>query len=186
MNAWRSRRAERVRPRTRLLFATALGVSDGILNALTLASATVLHGVGLNMELGARVGAVAFCSAVLTVFVAEYAQYRVELIRAERQLLFTHSGRLAATNLGRAVLKDAVSVAAVAGISSFAGAALPLVIGAMLVEVSWIALVASVLALAGLGVILSGQVGGRRWVWAVSLIIAGILVTIVGVVVDLV
>ena len=111
-----------------MLFATALGVSDGILNALILASATVLRGVGLSFDLGVRVGLAALCSAVLTVFVAEYAEYRSQLIRAERQLLFTRSGRLAATSLGSAVLRDAVTVAVVAGLASFAGAALPLVI----------------------------------------------------------
>jgi hypothetical protein len=82
------------------LFAVALGVSDGILNALTLASAKVLRGHGLDLGLGGRVGIVAFPSAVLTIFVAEYAQNRLELVRAERQLMFTRSGRLAATSLG--------------------------------------------------------------------------------------
>lgn len=168
------------------MFATALGVSDGILNALTLASATVLHGVGLNLDLGGRVGIVALCSAVLTIFVAEYAQYRLELIRAERQLLFTRSGRLAATSLGRAVLKDAATVAAVAGIASFAGAALPLVTGALLPTATWVALAVSVVALGGLGVLLAVHVGGRRSVWAAGLLIAGIAVTVIGVKVDLV
>lgn len=168
------------------MFATALGVSDGILNALTLASSTVLRGAGLNLNLGGRVGMVALCSAVVTIFVAEYAQDRSELIRAERQLLFSRSGRLAATSLGRAVLRDAVTVATVAGTASFIGAALPLVIGALLPQATWVALVVSVAALGGLGIILSVQVGGRRSVWAVSLIIAGIAVTIIGVRVDLV
>lgn len=182
----RSRRATQLRPRARLLFALALGVSDGILNALILASATVLRGVGLKVDLGGRVGVVALCSAVLTVFVAEYAQYRAELMRAERQLLFTSSGRLAATSLGKAVLRDAATVAVVAGIASFAGAALPLVVGALLPGATWVALVLSIAALGGLGVVLSVQVGGRRAVWAASLVLAGIAVTIVGVGVDLV
>jgi VIT1/CCC1 family predicted Fe2+/Mn2+ transporter len=168
------------------MFATALGVSDGILNALTLASARVLRGVGLDLELGVRVGVVAFSSAVVTLFVAEYAQNRLELVRAERQLMFTRSGRLAATHLGRAVLRDAAVVAGVAGLSSFAGAALPLVVGAVLPKATWIALVASVAVLGALGTVLSLQVGGRRLVWTLGLVLAGIAVTIIGVQVDLV
>jgi VIT1/CCC1 family predicted Fe2+/Mn2+ transporter len=168
------------------MFATALGVSDGILNALTLASARVLGGVGLDLELGVRVGVVAFSSAVVTLFVAEYAQNRLELVRAERQLMFTRSGRLAATHLGRAVLRDAAVVAGVAGLSSFAGAALPLAVGAVLPKATWIALVVSVAVLGALGIVLSLQVGGRRPVWAGSLVLAGIAVTIIGVQVDLV
>lgn len=168
------------------MFAIALGISDGILNALILASATVLRGVGVSLGLGARVGVAALCSAVLTVFVAEYAEYRSQLIRAERQLLFTRSGRLAATSLGRSVRRDAIAVAAVAGLASFAGAALPLAIGALLPTATWTALVTSVAALGGLGVLLAVHVGGRRSVWAFGLITAGVVVVIIGVKVDLV
>jgi predicted membrane protein (TIGR00267 family) len=160
---WRPRRANKLRPRARLLFAMALGLSDGIINALILASATVLHGVGLNLNLAARVGIVALSMAVLTVFVAEYAQYRSELVRAERKLMFTRCGRLAATSLGRAVLKDAVTVATVTGMSAFAGAALPLVVGALLATATWMTLVVSIAALGGLGVLLSVHVAaGNR------------------------
>jgi VIT1/CCC1 family predicted Fe2+/Mn2+ transporter len=145
-----------------------------------------LGGVGLDLDLGVRVGVVALSSAVVTLFVAEYAQNRLELVRAERQLMFTRSGRLAATHLGRAVLRDAAVVAGVAGLSSFAGAALPLVVGAVLPKATWIALVASVAVLGALGTVLSLQVGGRRLVWTLGLVLAGIAVTIIGVQVDLV
>ena len=180
------RRRTRVRPHGRLVFAMALGVSDGILNALTLASATVVHGSGLTMGLAARVGTVALASAVLTLFVAEYAQLRLELVRAERQLMFTRSGRLAATSLGRAVIHDSAAVAVLAGMSSFAGAALPLVIGALLPRTSWVALIVSALALALLGILLARNVGGRWMVWATSLVAAGVVVTVIGIQVDLV
>jgi predicted membrane protein (TIGR00267 family) len=164
----------------------ALGVSDGILNALTLAAASVLHGAGLSLRLSARVGIVAFVSAVVTLFVAEYTQNRLELLRAERQLMFTHSGRLAATSLGRAVFRESIAAAIVAGTSSFVGAAFPLAVGTLLPRLSWIALVVSAAALGGLGVVLGNHVGGRRIVWAVALVVAAIVVTIVGVEVDLV
>lgn len=186
MISWRPRRVARLRPHGRLLFATALGVSDGILNALTLASARILHGVGLDVSLGARVGVAAFASAIVTLFVAEYAQNRLELVRAERQLMFTRSGRLATTSLGRAVLRDAAAVAGVAGLASFAGAALPLAVSALSPRATWIAMVVSVGVLGALGIVLSTQVGGRRTVWALGLVTAGIAVTIIGVQVDLV
>lgn len=164
----------------------ALGVSDGILNALTLASAAVLRGVGLSLNVSVRVGIVAFTSAVLTVFVAEYTQNRSELARAERQLMFTRSGRLAATALGRAVFRESAVTAAIAGSSSFGGAALPLVIGTLLPQVSWIAVLVSGVILGGLGMVLAGHVGGSRFVWAAGLVATGIAGTIIGMKVDLV
>lgn len=186
MNPLKFRRATRLRRSGRFIFAIALGVSDGIINALTLAAASVLHGVGLSLRLSARVGVVALVSAVVTLFVAEYTQNRVELLRAERQLMFTQSGRLAATSLGRAVFRDSIAAAIVAGASSFAGAALPLFMGTLLPRLSWVALVASAAALGGLGVVLGSHVGGRRTLWAISLVVAGVIVTIIGVQVDLV
>jgi predicted membrane protein (TIGR00267 family) len=182
----RRRRSARLRPRGRLQFAAVLGISDGILNALILASATVLHGAGLHLELAVRVGVVAAVSAAFTVFVAEYAQYRAELAQAERQLMYTSSGRLAATSLGRAIRREAFAAATVAALSSFIGASAPLVVGALLPRATWMALVISVAALGALGATLSVNVGGRRLVWVLALILAGIVVTAVGVRVDLV
>ncbi len=173
------------RTRASLILPLALGVSDGILNALILAAGTVLHGSGLTLGLALRVGAVAFVSIVFTVFVAEYAQYRSELARAERQLNFTTSGRLATTNLGRAVLRDAMLGALLASVASFIGAVFPLAIGALLPRTPWVALVVSVAALGGLGIVLAPLVGGRRFLWAGSLIIAGAAVLVVGVQLDI-
>lgn len=58
----------------RFLLPLSLGVADGIVNSLTLASAAVIHGSGLTASLALRVAAVAFVSSVFTVFVAEYGQ----------------------------------------------------------------------------------------------------------------
>jgi hypothetical protein len=49
-----------------------------------------------------------------------------------------------------------------------------------------LALVVSVAALGALGAVLAQRVGGRRLVWIVSLVIAGAVVTVIGVEVDLV
>lgn len=169
-------------PRTaRVQLPLALGVSDGILNALTLASSAVLHGDGLNISLALRVGVVSFVTATFTVFVAEFAQYRGELARAEHELNFTQSGRLAKTHLGRAVARDALEAAFIAGGSSFIGAFLPLLIGAVLKGASWLALAVSIAALGGLGVALAASVRGRRTVWAGALVVAGTVVTVIGV-----
>lgn len=169
----------------RLLLPLSLGIADGILNALTLASGSVLHGRGLDGALAIRVGLVAFVSALFTVFVAEYAQLRAELARAERQLSLTTSGRLAAGRLGRQVAGEAAAAAAVASVASLAGATVPLLIGVAVPEFSWVAIVVSVLGLGGLGISLATVVGGRRARWAVLLMAAGVAVAVLGVVLDI-
>jgi len=163
------------------LLPLALGVSDGILNALTLASASVVEGSGLRISVIARVAVAALVTAVFTVFVAEYAQYRSDLARAEHELNFTRSGRLAATSLGRAVFLDALLAAVIAGSASFVGAFAPLLIGGIFVRFPWVSIVVSVLALGALGAVLANVVHGSRAIWASALAIAGIAVTFIGI-----
>lgn len=182
----RPRRRRLAHLRRKLMFATVLGSSDGILNALTLASNRVLHGRGLTAQLGFRVGVVALASAFFTLFVAEYAQYRLELRHAESQLLFTRSGRLAASNLGRAVLRDALVESGFAAVASFLGAVTPLIVGVVLPQARWVSLVISLLALGGLGAVLAVNVDGRPWLWTGGLICTGVAVTLIGIQVDLI
>jgi predicted membrane protein (TIGR00267 family) len=127
-----------------LVLPLSLGVADGILNALTLASGAVLHRRGLDLWMASRIGIVAFVSAVFTVFVAVYAQSRAEVARAERELSLTTTGRLAAGALGRRVTREAVESALAAGVSSFAGAIVPLAVGVSVRHYSWTALAVAV------------------------------------------
>jgi VIT1/CCC1 family predicted Fe2+/Mn2+ transporter len=164
----------------RFLLPVSLGIADGIINALTLASATVIHGTGLTISLALRVAAVALISSVFTVFVAEYGQLRADLARAERELSFTRSGRLATGHLGRQVAREAAAASAVASGASFIGALAPLLIGAALSDFSWSALIVAVLALGALGGALATAVGGKRPRWVITMIVMGIVVAAAG------
>lgn len=171
--------------RVRLLLPLSLGLGDGILNALTLASAAVLHGRGLNLWLATRVGIVAFVTSIFTVFVAEYAELRAELVRAERELSLTQSGRLAAGSLGRQVAREGVEAALVASVSSFIGAIIPLLLGVVLRHYSWTALALAIAALGGLGASLATAVGGSRLRWIIAMMISGAIVAVIGTVLDI-
>lgn len=171
--------------RGRFLLPLSLGVADGILSALTLASAAVLHGRGLDAWLALRVGIAAFVSAIFTVFVAEYAQLRAELVRAERELSLSVSGRLAAGSLGRQVAREAVQAALVASVASFAGATLPLLVGVALRGHSWTALAVAIAALGLLGAGLAAAVEGSRLRWVLALVACGVVVTTIGTMLDI-
>ena len=171
--------------RRRLLLPLSLGIADGILNALTLASAAVLHGRGLDAGLATRVGMVAFVSAIFTVFVAEYGQLRAELARAEHELSLSESGRLASGALGRQVAREAIEAALVASIASFVGAIVPLLVGVALRPYSWAALVVAITALGGLGASLATAVGGRRPRWVIAMMVCGGVVAAIGTVLDI-
>jgi len=169
----------------RFLLPLALGIADGIVNALILASSAVLHGSGLTIGLALRVAAVALVTSVFTVFVAEYGQLRAELARAERELSISRAGRLAAGRLGRQVAREAAIAASVASGASFLGALLPLLAGTAAAAYSWSALIVSVGALGGLGGALATAVGGRRRRWITAMMAMGLVVAAVGTVLDI-
>lgn len=170
--------------RQQLILPLSLGIADGILNALILASATILHGEGLTLGLAVRVGLVALVTSVFTMFVAEYAQLRSELVRAERQLSLTTSGRLAAGVLGGQVMRDAARAAVVASVASFAGAVAPLLIGVAARPYGWLALGVAVAALGALGAGIAVAVGGRRVRWTLLMVVSGSVVAVVGTLLD--
>lgn len=158
-----------------------LGVTDGMLNALTLAASSILDGgAGISLLLALRVGTAALVTAGFTMFVADYAERRVALARAERQLNMTRPGQLANSRLGRQAVRESLTAMTVAGLSSLAGAAAPLLVGALLTVPPWIVLAATVLSLAALGWVIGGMVQGRRLLWAVSMFVGGVAVTVVG------
>lgn len=173
----------------RWMLPIALGFSDGILNALVLASAAVLGGGDadeVTISLAVRVAVVALLTAVFTVFVAEYAQLRAELTHSEHELNLTTAGRLATTYLGRGVFIEGWQSAVVAGVCSFTGSFMPLVVAAALPTAwSWAALVLGVVTLGVLGAVIAHSVDGHPWRWGVAMTVGGAIVTVVGVQLDI-
>lgn len=160
-----------------------LGFVDGILNALTLAAASILHrGQPIDAGFAVRVGLFALATAAFVLFVARYADSRTELVRQSRQLNLASHGHLASTKLGRSVLREALGDAGIASIASFLGAILPLAVAAALPSHSWVALVVAVTLLAVLGVVIAVVIHGQRAYWAIALGLGGLVLSLVGLV----
>lgn len=169
----------------RLLLPLSLGIADGIINALILASATVVYGRGLDTGLAARVAAVAFVSSIFTMYVADYAQRRSELVRTEHQLSYTRPEPLATGALGRRAIREAGEAAVVASVASFVGAMAPLLVGAWLRPFGWAAILMAILGLGALGAALARSVGGRRTAWVASLMVCGGVIAVIGTALDI-
>jgi len=167
------------------LLPLVLGVTDGILNALTLSAGAIVRGAdgsgGITVLLGLRVAAAALVTAAFTMFVADYAERRSSLVRASRQLNMTEPGRLAATQLGRQAFRESALAMAVAAGASLVGAALPLLIGAVPVVPSWAVLALAIGALGLLGWALGTLLSARRLRWTIGMLAGGAVVTVIGV-----
>jgi hypothetical protein len=159
-----------------------LGFVDGILNALALTGAAILHRGGtIDSGLALRVAVFAFVTAAFVLFVAEYAELRTGLVRLGRQLNLLAHGSLAQTQLGRAVLIEAMTDAGIGSAAAFLGALVPLVVAVALPSRSWVAVLVAVLLLGALGVAIARVIGGRSLLWALAMGSGGIVVTAVGV-----
>lgn len=159
-----------------------LGLVDGLLNALTLAAGSLVgSGAPVGYPLAFRVGLVALTTAAFAVFVADYADRRAYLMRASRQLNLTRRGQLATTRLGRLAMARSLLSTAIACTASFAGATLPLLVGAALPGLSWMVAVLAVAVLAGLGAALGRLFAGSPLRWAATLGGGGAVVTWIGV-----
>lgn len=166
---------------THLRLPLVLGLSDGLLTALTLEAASLTGRGRVSLLLSVRVGCVALVTSAFTVFVADYADRRAELIRASRQLNLTRRGQLATTRLGRLAVTRSLAAMAAASTSSFLGAVLPLLFGALLPGPAWTVIVLVIAALTALGAVLARLLAGPVAWWSTAMGLGGGAVTWIGI-----
>jgi len=161
--------------------AIAMGLADGILTALLLASGRLLgRGDPMDGGLAFRVAVGAMATGAFIFYVGRYAELRGSLIQAERQLNLASRGKLATTRLGRAVLVEAARDSAVSGLSSFAGALLPLPLAVGVPSAPAVAVVLPLAMLAVMGAVLARVVAGSPAVWAGGLVVGGAAMAALG------
>lgn len=163
------------------LFPLVIGPVDGILTTLTLAAGHIVaSSQPVDFPLAARVAAAAALSGGFVFFVAEYARLRADLVHAERHLNLSRPGQLAASRLGTEVLREALAGTLVAAAAGFAGAMLPLALGAVFPMIRWTTIAVAIAALGLLGIAVSRATHGNPLYWAASLMITGALLTVAG------
>lgn len=164
------------------MFALVIGVTDGILTALTLAAGRVFESPSNSLSLGlaVRISAASSLSGIFVFFTAEYIRHRGELLRAERQLSLTTHGRLAATRLVRAALWETLQNAILSSVCNFLGALAPLIVGALLPHMPWVAIAVALALLATLGAISGHLTHGNAFLWSIALVAAGLALTWAG------
>jgi VIT1/CCC1 family predicted Fe2+/Mn2+ transporter len=164
------------------LFSLVTGVVDGILTALTLAAGRIVApDQPIDLVLAVRIALAASLSGGFVFFVAEYAHFRAELVHAERHLNLSSAGQLVASRLGGDILRMSFGRTLIAAVGGFAGAMLPLALGALFVAISSMTIVVAVAVLGLLGIAVSRAVQGNPIYWAIALMVTGALVSVAGV-----
>ena len=164
------------------LFAILLGLIDGILTVLTLATGKILDNPqeGFSLGLAIRVALVTAVSGACMYFISEYSRQRIRLIRAEKELNFTQHGKFVTTNLGKQILKETIVSVVVSGGCSFLGAFIPLSGAVFFPGSAWISMILALLILAFLGWIVAKMVYGNIFIWITCLFLAGLVVSFIG------
>ena len=164
------------------LFALLLGLIDGILTVLALATGHVLnHSAGpITLWFSLKVAFATAASGACIYFFSEYSRQRQGLIHAEKQLNLATHGKLATTQLGRQILKETLWGILVSSVFSFFGGMLPLSIAMLIPHAQWIAIVVALFMLLLLGIGIASLVYGNAFTWSLSLVLAGGLIAFIG------
>ncbi|MES1938457.1 hypothetical protein [Salinisphaera hydrothermalis] len=166
----------------RLMLPVALGLSDGILNALMLA-ANRLQGdtEPMTLSLSMRIAVATAVASIFMLFVAEYAQLRQELEHADLQLNVLARGRMATSRQGRAVAREASVVASISGVCAFVGSGAPLLVASVLGASGLWSLAMAVIGLGLLGALVARAVHGSGLVWTGVMMLGGGAVSVLGI-----
>jgi predicted membrane protein (TIGR00267 family) len=162
------------------MFAIVIGLTDGILTALTLAAGHLVAGTKPTLGLSFRIALGSAICGIFVFYAAEYARLRGELIHAEKELNLSSRGHFVTTQLGKQVRAEAAMGAVLSSSANFIGALLPLFLGSLMPSPAVLAVVPSIIALAVLGWVLARIVNGRRVLWVGALVLAGIALTFAG------
>ncbi len=166
--------------RLNLLFPFTLGLSDGVITTLMLIARSLLAGESIGLGLALRVAFGAAFVGAFSFFIAEYSRLREEISRTSRQLNLRSPAYLIKGKIGRDIMLEAGLGTSVSAVTGFTGSMIPLAFSLLLPQDGLLSIVVAVVALAGLGAGLSRSVKGNYAFWILTMVLVGILVTIIG------
>lgn len=169
------------------MFALLLGLIDGILTVLALATGHVMRpGAILSIGLSVRVALGSSLSGALVYFFSEYARQRQRLIHAEKELNLARHGKLATTELGKQIIRETAAGMVVSCFFNFFGVMIPLCFAVLFPKIQWLAVAIALSVLVILGGLLARLVLGRPVLWIAALVSAGMVVSVIGYALDIV
>ncbi|MGP6206458.1 hypothetical protein ACNF42_00260 [Cuniculiplasma sp. SKW3] len=162
-----------------LEFAFTIGTIDGIITALMIASRAILSDIEMPLSLAVRIAVGSSVVGAASYLVAEYGK-----LRAEDSLVYKHlrpqGSRRVRNEVNMELFLDAFKGGGVSMLMGFVGASIPLLSYSILNRTPYISIIVSYITLIALGIILGKKSGGKISSWAGSLILLGILMTILG------
>jgi predicted membrane protein (TIGR00267 family) len=157
-----------------------LGLVEGTIVGLGLGARVIFSPEPAVANAVLNAGVITSTVNLITAFFAELHQERAHLLDLERKMVISQRGYYFHTALYHAaqlrVLKGAITNSA----SSFAGAAV-LFLSVPFIRIQpLLGLLPPLILLFVLGLYFGHQVAGNRWIWGMGMVLAGAVVTVVG------
>ncbi|WP_337860507.1 hypothetical protein [Ferroplasma sp.] len=162
------------------LFPVSIGLSDGIITALILASGGILANGTINLFEAFKISFGSAFAGAFSYFIAQYAGLNEELHRTALQLNLKSTNYLLRGHLGIEIFTESLLGSLTAAFFGFFGALIPLSSSLIIKGNIVIPLSLSYFSLGILGLFISKTTAGRAKFWIAVMVIIGIIVTIAG------
>jgi VIT1/CCC1 family predicted Fe2+/Mn2+ transporter len=162
------------------LFPVSIGLSDGIITALILASGGILIRGSIDLFEAFKISFGSAFAGAFSYFIAQYAGLNEELHRTALQLNLKSTDYLLRGHLGIEIFSESLVGALIAALFGFLGALIPLSSSLIIKGNIVIPLSISYFSLAVLGLFISKTTAGRARFWVIVMVIVGIIVTVAG------
>ena len=163
-----------------LLFPMAIGITDGIITTLMLATNYIVEARAISLLLSLRIAAGSAMVGSFSYFVAEYSSLREELARISKHLGLSTPSFLIRSKPGRDILEEAIVATGISGGFSFSGSFFPLLVATVFPGNATLSLSAAIIALGATGLAIAKSVSGNMYTWPVSMMSIGALVAFAG------
>ncbi len=162
------------------IFPVSIGLSDGIITALILASGGIASSRVISLYLALKISFGSAFAGAFSYFIAQYAGLNEELHRTAMQLNLKSTDYLLKGHLGLQIFTEAIAGALIAAFFGFLGALIPLSSSLLVPHNIVIPFFLSYISLAVLGLFISRTTAGRARFWISVMVIVGIIVTFAG------
>ncbi|MEM0139136.1 MAG: hypothetical protein QXZ44_00775 [Ferroplasma sp.] len=162
------------------IFPVSIGLSDGIITALILASGGIVSSDKISLFLALKISFGSAFAGAFSYFIAQYAGLNEELHRTAIQLHLKSTDYLLKGHLGLQIFSESLLGALIAAFFSFLGALIPLSSSLIILHNIIIPFSLSYLSLAILGLFISKTTAGKARFWVTVMVIVGVIVTVAG------
>lgn len=161
-------------------FPVILGLTDGIITALMIATNEILNSNATHLGLFVRIALGSAAVGAVSFFMADYSSMKQDLVRLSKIVNPNTPFDLLETQLGRRIIEESIAKTLLSALSGFTGALIPLLPSLLFTTNSLISLAIADLSLALLGVVVAKVQSGNYFFWPPLLATVGIVMIYIG------